>query len=402
MKIKSPKWTESENGTVRAQCSVETRVGERLLWYELDAKYKDYLTLDRLDAFVAGLILFAMLNKEEIIVDGPISNKLARNLKYYMHIMNIFYPCLHRVSLQTPNLDPLLHCPRGQAVGSSFTTGIDSFCTLWEQLKNEENPMDRISHVINVYAGQRGWGALDERSLFRKKLEPVEEAAKRLNLELVMVDTNLDQFYGFGHFVETFGSRIISCVLLLQKLFSVFYMPSTFKYVDFIPQGSSPLADHLLSTEVLDVVHDGAQHSRIEKTKMISEWKITHSLLTVCNGNDLEGHLNCSYCDKCVRTMITLDMLGVRKQYERVFDFTNFENKRDHYICNKVLSGLVGRKNFVGLWRELKRNAKERGYPLKVKPWKLLGALWKKLKNPSSIKKLLNHFKIHIPGFHNP
>ena len=41
---------EKGNRVVRIQTCIETREGERTLWYELDAKYKEYLILDRLDA----------------------------------------------------------------------------------------------------------------------------------------------------------------------------------------------------------------------------------------------------------------------------------------------------------------------------------------------------------------
>lgn len=389
MIIQIPELIENANGTVRIQSPIQTREGKRVLWYELDSKYKDYLTVDRLDAFVVGLILYAMQTNEEIVVDGPISNKLARNLKYYMHIMKMFYPEWHVVPLQTPILDPLNQCPRGQAVGSSFTTGIDSYCTLWDNFKNSESDCNRITHLFNIHTGQKGCQNLDGRVLFRKRLQSISEAAKQMNLELVVIDSNQETFYGFDGNSETHGPRFISGALLLQKLFSIFYFPSSDQYSDFIPYGSTPLADPLLSTEVLDIVHDGAQYSRIEKTKMISDWDITQSFMTVCHGNYEEGKTNCSNCEKCVRTMVILDMLGVRKQYEKVFDFTDFENKKDLYICNRFLNGLVVKKFEQNIWWQIKNHAKERGYPLKVKPLKLLVALWIFLKRPSGIKKLL-------------
>lgn len=393
MKIKLPDLIENGNGTVRVQSLIETREGECTLWYELDATYKDYLTLDRLDAFVVGMILYAMRKNEPVVVDGPISNKLARNLKYYMHVMNTYYPDLHVVPIHCLKRDPLLQCPKGPGAGASFTAGIDSYCTLWEHFKNNEDDGNRITHLFNMYAGQRG-GALDGRAFFRKNLEGVRDAAKRLNLDLVVIDTNLDGFYDFGRFVDSYGPRLFSCVLLLQKLFSVFYIPATYQYSENKPQGSTPLGDHLLSTEVLDIVHDGSQYSRVEKTKIISKWEITRSVLIVCNGNfldqnPLEEKLNCSFCEKCVRTMVTLDMLGLREQYEQVFDFTDFEKKRDLYICDLFLFRLVGVDTHILLLKQVKKHARELGYPLKVKPWKLLWALWIKLTHPASIKKLL-------------
>lgn len=395
MKIQKPELIENNNGTIRVQSRIEISRGKQLLWYELDSKYKDYLTLDRLDAFVVGLTLYAMQTHQEIVVEGPISSKLARNLNYYMHVTKMFFPALNVVPLQAPERDPLLECPRGKAVGSSFTTGIDSYCTLWDNFKNAVDDTHKITHVFNMYAGQRGWEKMDGRTLFKKRLESISEAAHRINLELVVVDSNLEDFYGPDGFKYSLyqvpavaGSKYISGALLLQNLFSIFYFPASFQYGEFKPFGTTPLSDPLLSTEVLEVIHDGAQYSRVEKTNKISEWDITHSILSVCNDYQ-EGKINCSRCDKCLRAMVTFDMLGVREQYENVFDFTDFEKKKDLYICHKFLSGLVGKKHYSAFWTELKKPAKELGYPLKIKPWKLLLAIWINLTNPFSVKKFL-------------
>lgn len=391
--INKPELVEMENGKVRAQSLIITQEGERVLWFELDAKYKDGLTLDRLDAFVVAMLFYAMKNNLELVVDGPISNKLARNLKYYMHVMNMYFPHLPVISLHFSKRDPLLQCPKGSGVVSSFTAGIDSYYTLWENFKNSESDADRITHLVYVYAGQKGWGEIEGRTIFKESLPIIKEAAKQLNLELVAIDSNLDSFYP-DRIAEAHGARLSCCVLLLQKLFSIYYIPSTFQYCDFVHEGSSPLGDHLLSTEVMDIVHDGAQYSRVEKTKIISEWEITQSFLIVCNWSLMDGKTNCSNCEKCLRTMIALDMLGLRKQYEKILDFTDFETKRDLYICNRFLTSLVEVNIFTPFWKEVKKYAKDAGYPLKVKPGKLLLAIWLKIKkNPAGrIKGILKRF----------
>lgn len=385
MKIKLPELIENGDGTVRVQSRIETREGERVLWYQLDAAYKDYLVLDRVDAFVVGLIVFAMQINEEIVVDGPISNKLARNLTYYMHIMNMFYPYLHVIPLHFSKRDPLLKCPKGPGVGASFTAGVDSFCTLWDNFKKSEGDGNRITHLFNVYVGQRTCGGVDGRTLLKRNRGTVEETAKRLNLELMVMDSNLDDYYK-TRFSRRNGPTIASCVLLLQKLFSVYYIPSALKYSDFVPEGSTPLADHLLSTEVLDFVFDGAQYGRLEKTKIISEWDVTHSLLTVCNYKFWEDRINCSVCEKCVRTMVTLDMLGHREHFKHAFDFTDFETKRDIWICNIFFSSFGGmwKLDYLPFFKEVKHYAKQVGYPLKLKPGKLLLALWLKIRSKPS------------------
>lgn len=395
MKIKKPELIENNNHTVRVQCPIETRGGERILWYELEARFKDYLTLERLDAFVSGLILFAMQHNEPVEVEGTLSNKLAYNLKYYMHVLKSFYPDWHVVPLKIINLDPLNKTARGHSIGSSFTTGIDSFTTLLDNFKNEKNRDKKITHLLFGNVGQPGGEGMNDRELFQKNLANIKKSAKHLNLDLVVVDSNVGEFYTKDHFSDSHGPRIMSCALLLQKLFSIYYIPSSFKYADIFPQGTTPLADHLLSTEVLEMVHDGAQYSRIEKTRLISDWDVAHSHLTVCNYNFQLGKINCSNCDKCLRTMVTLDMLGKSKNFERVLDYTDFEKKRDLYVSNKFLSRLLGERVFISFWDEIKQYGKKIGYPLRIKPKFLLLAIWLKLTQISSRKfnKMLRRLK---------
>ena len=76
-----------------------------------------------------------------------------------------------------------------------------------------------------------------------------------------------------------------------------------------IPWGSSPLTDHLLSSEVFTVIHDGASHSRTEKVGEISDWPVGIKNLRVCwQGKD--KYKNCGQCEKCIRTKLNFLAVG--------------------------------------------------------------------------------------------
>jgi len=77
-----------------------------------------------------------------------------------------------------------------------------------------------------------------------------------------------------------------------------------------VPWGSDPRIDHLLSTDDLEVVHDGASATRIAKTAAIAPWTETRGLLRVCSPRPDGRLVNCCQCEKCLRTMVALDMLG--------------------------------------------------------------------------------------------
>ncbi|WP_108945129.1 hypothetical protein [Shewanella halifaxensis] len=70
-----------------------------------------------------------------------------------------------------------------------------------------------------------------------------------------------------------------------------------------IPWGSSPITDHLLSSDNFSVIHDGASHSRTEKVRDIADWQAGLQSLRVCWQGDLKDQ-NCGKCEKCVRTKL--------------------------------------------------------------------------------------------------
>ena len=73
-------------------------------------------------------------------------------------------------------------------------------------------------------------------------------------------------------------------------------------------EGSHPLTDRLWSNGATQIIHDGAGHGRVDKIRACAhEQQILDSLM-VCWNNPNE---NCGHCSKCLRTMVTLCLLGL-------------------------------------------------------------------------------------------
>jgi len=153
----------------------------------------------------------------------------------------------------------------------------------------------------------------------RRVYEPM---MRRHNLELVVVRTNLLQFLGFMTQKQAFAAFVTAPALVLGRLFSRFYVPSSYKVtlLGMYPDGSHPMFDHLLGTETMEIIHDGAHLTRVEKTVTLSKWTDTYDRLRVCvnaTGVDEETNAvrNCCACEKCVRTMATLEIAGALRNY---------------------------------------------------------------------------------------
>jgi hypothetical protein len=116
--------------------------------------------------------------------------------------------------------------------------------------------------------------------------------------------------YAFGYRYNlsrnlTQGSVLASVGLLLG--FPRVYVPSAFSFGQLVPLGSHPLTDPLWTNECVDVRHDGAEATRIDKLQKICKSESALANLRVCLN---EMNVNCGMCAKCLRTMISLRLLG--------------------------------------------------------------------------------------------
>jgi len=84
----------------------------------------------------------------------------------------------------------------------------------------------------------------------------------------------------------------------------------------------------LLSTEAL-TFHSGTPAlDSIGKARLIGDLPAARRHLNVCL---YEAH-NCSRCEKCLRRMLALDVVGVLQQFGDVFDLGRFARARSWYI----------------------------------------------------------------------
>jgi hypothetical protein len=124
----------------------------------------------------------------------------------------------------------------------------------------------------------------------------------------VIVHSNLREtldkhvaWYKYGH-----GPALASIGLAKEETHKKIYIPASNTMT--FPQECSthPHIDPLWSTETLEFVHD-APITRPEKLRVVAELPYVRNLLRVCwQGNAY----NCGKCEKCVRTMLSLNLLG--------------------------------------------------------------------------------------------
>ena len=152
--------------------------------------------------------------------------------------------------------------------------------------------------------------------LARTVKNTVSSVAEAYGVHATFVASNLKSFtdkvvnWGF----VAHGPALASIGLLLQGHFDKMYIPSTHSLKQMFPWGSHVLVDHLWSTERMTFIHDGADASRVVKTLAIAEQPAVQQHLRVCWQN--RGPYNCGRCEKCLRTMTALELMGTLDKFE--------------------------------------------------------------------------------------
>jgi hypothetical protein len=301
------------------------------MFFEVQNEFESYLCDTRIDAFLIGLLPYALMNNHDITSKGMISEKL------YYQIQNILIPILSTYISKHNNVNIFgdLNNDRLKnmgAVGTGFSAGVDSFHTLCNTI-NLKAESYNLTHLTFFNVGSHGnKGGSDARDLYKKRMVEAKLFSEKHGLKFVSVDSNISEIISMS-FVQTHTFRSLSAVLALQNLFSVYYYSSGFPIEQFsIKLDSTAYYDllnvHCLSNENLSFYSTGMVESRLEKVEQISKYEPSYSVLNVCQ----RYAKNCSNCEKCKRTMLELYSINKLQSYKNVFDVNLFQKKLNEYV----------------------------------------------------------------------
>jgi hypothetical protein len=313
------------------------------LWFRVPEQYTQHLTLQS-DAFLIPGLVAGMHFKEDIEVRGTVSPKLAYNLEEYQNLLHFRFPkSISPVEIRYDHLRALAKKP--EAVGTTFSGGVDSFFTLWKHLpQNQPIPGFQITHALFLL----GFDILNkDKPRYEALYARYRKALQEINVTLIPIESNLVSMIiprmKLPHF---YGPVLGGVAHLFGNLFKRFYIPSSKDYwqIKRMAFSSDPTSDPLLSTETMDIIHHGAAIQRVEKVEAMCGWELPQAQLRVCFSNDLNDEMiNCSRCEKCVRTMIPIYALGKMdnfKTFEKPFTTNSaylwwarkFDPSRDYVI----------------------------------------------------------------------
>lgn len=307
---------------------VSALLGERRLWFRLPGEMGP---ASPGDAFLLAGLIPAMTEggRFELSDDFRVSPKLHAALPKLQDILVAWSTGLQhvdvvaRVGIREPGES---HCPP-EGVASTFSGGVDSLYTM---LRHKE----RITHLIHIDGFEFAAGAPE----FAAVSSDLEKLAGRHEKQLLTVATNavlLAREMKIGRDLY-YGSCLASVAHLLG--FKEVFIPSSHDYRDLQPSSSNPLIDLIWVSEHVSLLHDGCEASRYEKVAyLVEHHPETLRKLKVCW---YRHDVNCCRCNKCLRTMVALELLG--------FDSPSFpEPLRPGTIRRARFEGATGLTNFA-------------------------------------------------------
>jgi hypothetical protein len=334
-----------KNGKIRLAALIERPNDDPCeLFYEVDDEYEEYLCYERSDAFLLGILEYAMYFGFDIEYVAPVTERLYYQLAtYYIPVLSKNISYYHLIAIKGPLTSE--NVTSKGAVGTGFSGGVDSYYTILKHLKPSKESF-ALTHVICANAGAftREGGDISK-GFFEKYISIYQDIAKEMELPLISIHTNYMEFYiqiKLNPVHSQTQLKTGSCVHALQKLFGIYYIASGVTLDYFFLNDNDPSFYDLfnlytMNTNTLAFHSSGYEYNRIQKVEYIADNIWVQKTLTACmNYLGVTSHLNCSKCRKCRRTMMGLYALGKLDYFSDVYDIEDFKKHLAQRIGNNL------------------------------------------------------------------
>lgn len=320
--------TGGADGRLRLSATVSTAPGaSEEYWFELPARFGGSVATGP-EPWLVLLLPMAAVTGSELVLPGRVDPTLLRNARELLTVWDCWFPWTERPEIRVRVAGPG-GSPAAGRTGAFFSGGVDSFHTLlahegaWERDREEDGR--EIRDLVTV-------GGFDipveDGDACGRLFDMAREVAAELGRTSVAISTNVREtrwddlvpWEPLGH-----GPALGACAHVLEGRLRRALIPAGSGYARMSPRGSHPLTDPLMSSGGVEVIHDGAGTRRADKTRLVAASELARRHLRVC-WRSRSDH-NCCRCEKCYRTMLTLELAGRLSEFES-FDAGRFELSR--------------------------------------------------------------------------
>ena len=312
------------------------------------------------DPFLLALYAQAAAAGESLTIEDEIDPDLCDGVDAAGAWANSWFPDLHpkgfRVDAEARPHELSLAPERLPAL--CLSGGVDSLFTLYRDAIRvpETHPARiRLTIGIDLFSDSPSRESPNETGADHV-LSNLAPLGAELRAPLIPVRTNALALVGYR--LGTVWTNVLHGALLaavghaLANQVSSLTIASTYPVAAQHPWGSHPAVDPLYSSSYLRVKHEGVQFTRFERTQLLAEWDNGLANLHVCTRIHTDRR-NCGQCEKCLRTMTALALLG------RLADTPTFD--ADDVSPQAYDNLRIRRSDFDQWWSELESEARKRG-----------------------------------------
>ncbi|HEY7876768.1 MAG TPA: hypothetical protein VIC55_01005 [Gemmatimonadaceae bacterium] len=284
------------------------RVGDKDVWFESG----DVSLAARVEAFISSFLVPALAHGDSLTACAPVAAGFAAGLRGIVDIASRWWgypqllPCL-----DTCAVDPAPQRARRTAL--CFSGGADSFQTLLVSRRQIDDLV--FVHGFDIPLHDTARAAACEAA--------TREVASLTGARAIVLRTNLRRHAAFrsAPWERTHGGALAAVGHLLTNHIDTLLISASYPYAKWRPWGSHWALDPLWSGHGLTIEHVGAEFDRMAKLRALRDAPLARRHLRVCWENRTAS-LNCSRCEKCIRTQVILSSLGA------LDEFTVFEPSR--------------------------------------------------------------------------
>jgi hypothetical protein len=254
------------------------------------------------EALVTAGILPAMRSGMDLHVDAALDPVFEKNLAGVQKLYGNWWSSYQRIDVRS-GYEEYASSQRDQKrVGMFFSGGVDSFYTFLEH-------QDEVTDLIFVH----GFDIRPEDCETCRRAEmSIRRVGTAFGKRVIKIKTNVRSLLvEYGDWGErAHGAAMAAVAHLLGDEFSRVYIAASHTEDNLTAWGSHPHLDPFWSSSRLEFVHDGCEVGRPEKLRRVALSDVALQNLRVCWKNR-KGALNCGRCEKCIRTMIGLHIVGI-------------------------------------------------------------------------------------------
>lgn len=268
-------------------------------------------------AFAVGCLIPALyFGERRLALDEAICPVLKEGLETVMTIMKSWTAgAFQPLVIEAPLLKKTLYTEPSRHASIFLSGGMDSLAALKCIMDTYDRshpayPSDALLiHGFDI-GGVISRGA--KYHVFERAKTAMAKVAADAGLTMLPIYTNIrhlcdNRDLWLNYF---FGALLAATAHALAPRINLAWLASSYDMPHLHPCGSHPILDPAYGSADLAIRHRDIGLSRMDKLRIVSEWDTAFQNIRVCLAN-VPDKLNCGRCEKCVRTMMGLEALGL-------------------------------------------------------------------------------------------